>query len=50
MEGIQAIRQTPSPEYRAWSEWREQALVERWLWFLFTLGLLMTFSLAIFLP
>ena len=50
MEGIQAIRQPPSAEYRAWSEWREQALVERWLWFLFTLGLLMTFTLAIFLP
>ena len=50
MEGIQTVRQTPSPEYRAWSEWREQALVERWLWFLFTLGLLMTVSLAIFLP
>lgn len=50
MEGIQTVHQAPSPEYRAWSEWREQTLVERWLWFLFTLGLLMTVCLAIFLP
>ena len=49
MEGIEDTILPPSPSAQAWSAWREQMLVERWIWFLFALGLLMVIAMMAFL-
>ena len=50
MEGIDSPVEIVSPTVHAWTTWREQMLVERWLWFLFGLGLLVVVAMLAFLP
>ena len=50
MEGIEDAVEAVSPTVQAWVSWREQVLVERWLWFLFGLGLMAVMAMLAFLP
>ena len=49
MEGIEEVVEVTSPNLQAWTVWREQMLVERWLWFLFGLGLMAIMAMLAFL-
>ncbi|MCH2162181.1 MAG: hypothetical protein MK085_09955 [Phycisphaerales bacterium] len=49
MEAIEEPITAVSPPLQAWSAWREQVLVERWIWFLFGVGLLVVVSMLTFL-
>ena len=48
MEGLNGNEQTYDvPEAGTYEAWREQRLVERWLWFIFATGLVVSAMLFI---